>query len=98
MLLLKIVWKAKKLNAYLTKKIKSFQMQLTFTPTGIWIFKRGTAHDKKINKGLTYDEVFLQAREFAFNNEREKARLLCIIYLMSFPQLFNPQRTNTSMG
>jgi phosphoglycerol transferase MdoB-like AlkP superfamily enzyme len=77
---------AKKLNAYLTKKNKIIPNAINiYTKPAFEFSKEELLTIKKLTKGLTYDEVFLQAREFAFNNEREKARLLCNYILNEFP-------------
>jgi lipoteichoic acid synthase len=77
---------AKKLNAYLTQKNKIIPNTINvYTKPAFEFSKVDLALIKKLTKGLTYDEVFLRAREFAFNNERDKARLLCNYILNEFP-------------
>lgn len=77
---------AKKLNAYLTQKNKIIPNAINiYTKPAFEFSKAEIAFIKKLTKGLTYDEIFLRAREYAFNNERDKARLLCNYVLNEFP-------------
>lgn len=76
----------KKLNIYVTKKNRIFPENLNIYGKPQIIFTPEQQRSiKKITKGLTYDEVFKQAREFAYNNKRAKARLLCDYILNQFP-------------
>ena len=77
---------AKKLNAYLTKKNKIIPNSINiYTKPAFEFSKEELTTIKKITKGLTYDEIFLVARDLAFNKERNKARLLCNYILNEFP-------------
>ncbi|WP_418262716.1 sulfatase-like hydrolase/transferase [Flavobacterium faecale] len=77
---------AKRLNAYLTKKNKIIPNSLNiYTKPAFQFSKEDLAVIKKLTKGLTYDETFFLARDFAFNKERDKARLLCNYILNEFP-------------
>lgn len=77
---------AKRLNAYLTQKNKIIPNSINiYTKPALEFSKEDLEKIKKLTKGLTYDEIFFLARDFAFNNEREKARLLCNYILNEFP-------------
>jgi phosphoglycerol transferase MdoB-like AlkP superfamily enzyme len=77
---------AKKLNAYLTQKNKIIPNSINnYTKPAFEFSKADLATINKLTKGITTDEAFLIAREFAFNKEREKARLLCNYILNEFP-------------
>jgi phosphoglycerol transferase MdoB-like AlkP superfamily enzyme len=77
---------AKKLNAYLTQKNKIIPNSINiYTKPAFEFSKEDLATIKKLTKGLTFDETFFLARDFAFNKEREKARLLCNYILNEFP-------------
>lgn len=77
---------AKKLNAYLTQKNKIIPNSInTYTKPAFQFSKEDLATIKKLTKGLTLDETFFLARDFAFNNERAKARLLCNYILNESP-------------
>jgi len=77
---------AKKLNAYLTQKNKIIPNSInTYTKPAFQFSKEDLATIKKLTKGLTLDQTFFRARDFAFNNERAKARLLCNYILNESP-------------
>jgi phosphoglycerol transferase MdoB-like AlkP superfamily enzyme len=77
---------AKKLNAYLTKKNKIIPNALNIYTQPAFQFTPAESQTiKKLVKGLTYDQIFLAARDLAFNKEREKARLLCNYILNEIP-------------
>tara|TARA_R110000868_G_scaffold401085_1_gene676388 strand:+ start:4221 stop:6650 length:2430 start_codon:yes stop_codon:yes gene_type:complete len=77
---------AKKLNAYLTQKNKIIPNSINiYTKPAFQFSKTDLATIKKLTKGLTYDEIFFVARDFAFNKDRDKARLLCNYILNEFP-------------
>jgi phosphoglycerol transferase MdoB-like AlkP superfamily enzyme/TolA-binding protein len=77
---------AKKLNAYLTQKNKIIPNSINkYTRPAFEFSKADLATIKKLTKGLNMDQTFLLAREFAFNKEREKARLLCNYILNESP-------------
>ncbi|WPR71262.1 sulfatase-like hydrolase/transferase [Flavobacterium sp. NG2] len=77
---------SKKLNAYLTQKNKIIPNSINiYTKPAFQFSKEDLATIKKLTKGLTYDETFFLARDFAFNNDRQKARLLCNYILNEFP-------------
>lgn len=76
----------KRLNAYLTQKNKIIPNSLNiYTQPAFEFSAKELAFIKKLTKGLKFDEIFLLAREFAFNKEREKARLLCNYILNELP-------------
>jgi phosphoglycerol transferase MdoB-like AlkP superfamily enzyme len=76
----------KNLNAYVTQNNKiypesaltKFAWNYTFTPEEL-------EKVKKITDGLTPDKMFMAAREKAFNNDRETARLICNYILKKIP-------------
>lgn len=77
---------AKRLNAYLTQKNKIIPNAINiYTKPAFEFSKKDLATIKKLTKGLNYDEIFFLARDFAFNKERDKARLLCNYILNEFP-------------
>ncbi len=77
---------SKKLNAYLTQKNKIIPNAINiYTKPAFQFSKEDLATIKKLTKGLTYDETFFLARDYAFNKERDKARLLCNYILNEFP-------------
>ncbi|WP_366182460.1 sulfatase-like hydrolase/transferase [Flavobacterium ovatum] len=77
---------AKKLNAYLTQKNKIIPNSINiYTKPAFQFSKEDLATIKQLTKGLTYDQTFFLARDFAFNKERDKARLLCNYILNEFP-------------
>ncbi|WP_413998850.1 sulfatase-like hydrolase/transferase [Flavobacterium sp. W1B] len=77
---------AKRLNAYLTQKNKIIPNSINIYAKPAFEFsKQDLATIKKLTKGLSYDEIFLLAREFAFNKERNKAMLLCNYILNESP-------------
>jgi len=76
----------KKLNAYVTIKNRLFPENLNiYGKTQIVFSNKEQKTIKKLTKGLTYDESFKLARNFAYNNERVKARLLCNYILNEYP-------------
>lgn len=76
----------KRLNAYLTQKNKIIPNSLNiYTQPAFEFSEKELAVIKKLTKGLNFDQTFLLAREFAFNKERQKARLLCNYILNELP-------------
>ncbi len=76
----------KKLNAYVTKKNRLYPENLNiYGKPQIYFTAEQQRTIKILTKGLTYDEVFKKARNFAYNNKRVKARLLCDYILNEFP-------------
>jgi phosphoglycerol transferase MdoB-like AlkP superfamily enzyme len=76
----------KKLNGYLTKKNRIFPDSLNiYTQPAIQFTKEQLATIKDLTKGLTYDQIFIAARGFAFKKEYKTARLLCDYILNEFP-------------
>ena len=76
----------KKLNAYLTKKNRIFPDSLNiYTQPAVQFTEEQMATIKDLTKGLTYDQTFLVAREFAFKKDYKTARLLCDYILNEFP-------------
>ena len=68
----------KKLNAYLTKKNRIFPDDKNiYTQPAVQFSKEEMATINELTKGLTFDEIFNIAREFAFKKDYIKARLLC---------------------
>lgn len=77
---------AKKLNAYLTQKNKIIPNSINiYTKAAFEFSKEELKTIKQLTEGLNYDQIFMRAREFAFNKERNKARLLCTYILNEFP-------------
>ena len=77
---------SKKLNAYLTQKNKIIPKSLNiYTKPAFEFSKEDLATIKKLTKGMSYDDIFFKARDFAFNKERDKARLLCNYVLNEIP-------------
>lgn len=80
------LYEAKRLNAYLTQKNKIIPNSINiYTKPAFEFSKEDMVTIKKLTKGLTFDQTFFLARDFAFNNQREKARLLCNYILNEFP-------------
>ena len=76
----------KKLNAYLTKKNRIFPDSLNiYTQPAVQFTEEQMATIKDLAKGLTYDQTFMVAREYAFKKDYKKARLLCDYILNEFP-------------
>ncbi|SHL85958.1 Phosphoglycerol transferase MdoB [Flavobacterium flevense] len=76
----------KKLNAYLTQKNKILPKSLLIYSKASFEFsKEELAVIRKETKGLNYDQIFLKARELAFNNKRKEARILCNYILNELP-------------
>ena len=80
------LFSAKKLNAYLTQKNKILPKSLLRNVKASFEFsKEELAQIKKLTKGLNTDQIFFKARELAFNNQRNEARLLCNYVLNEIP-------------
>lgn len=76
----------KKLNGYLTKKNRIFPDSLNiYTQPAIQFTEEQLATIEDLTKGLNYDQTFLVARDFAFQKDYIKARLLCDYILNEFP-------------
>jgi phosphoglycerol transferase MdoB-like AlkP superfamily enzyme/TolA-binding protein len=76
----------KRLNAYLTKKNKIFpDSKNIYTQPAVQFSKEEMATIETLTKGLTFDEIFNLARDFAFNKDYNKARLLCDYILNELP-------------
>ncbi|MBE0423625.1 MAG: sulfatase-like hydrolase/transferase [Lutibacter sp.] len=76
----------KKLNGYLTKNNRIFPDSLNiYTQPAIQFTKEQLAIIEDLTKGLNYDQTFLIARDFAFQKDYKKARLLCDYILNEFP-------------
>lgn len=76
----------KKLNGYLTKKNRIFPDSLNiYTQPAVQFTKEQLATIEDLTKGLTYDQTFLVARDFAFQKDYKKARLLCDYILNEHP-------------
>lgn len=80
------LYEAKKLNAYLTLKNKIIPNSINiYTKPAFEFSKEDMTTIKKLTMGLNLDQTFFLARDFAFNNKREKARLLCNYILNESP-------------
>jgi lipoteichoic acid synthase len=75
----------KNLNAYLTIKNKITPTTSSFKKPTYEFTSEEILYIKKVTKGLNSDQIFLLARNLAFNKEREKARLLCNYILNDKP-------------
>lgn len=76
----------KKLNAYLTQKNKIIPKSLLIYAKESKAFsKEEMAIIRKETKELNKDQMFFKAREFAFNNKRKEARLICDYILNELP-------------
>jgi len=77
---------SKKLNAYLTQKNKIIPKSINiYTKPAFEFSKEDLATINKLTKGMSNDQIFFKARDFAFNKERDKARLLCNYVLNEIP-------------
>ena len=83
---IKVFKEFKNLNAYVTQNDKIYPANSETKITDIYKF---TALEKEeinnLTEGLSYDQMFMVAREKAFNGEREKARLICNYILKNMP-------------
>ncbi|GGK50360.1 MULTISPECIES: alkaline phosphatase family protein [Flavobacteriaceae] len=76
----------KKLNAYVTKKNRIFPDSLNiYTEPAVQFTKEHMAIIDTLTKELNYDQIFIVARDLAFNKKYEKARLLCDYILNEYP-------------
>jgi len=76
----------KKLNAYITQKNKFFPDSLNiYTQPAIQFTKKQLETIDALTKELNYDQIFIVARDLAFNKEYKKARLLCDYILNEYP-------------
>lgn len=75
----------KKLNTYLTSKNKITRTSTKFKKPSYSFTAEEMIYIKKVSKGLNPDQLFLYARNLAFNKERKKARLLCNYILNDKP-------------
>jgi lipoteichoic acid synthase len=75
----------KKLNTYLTTKNKITKIASNFKKPTYSFTPEEMIYIKKVSKGLNSDQLFLYARNLAFNKERKKARLLCNYILNDKP-------------
>ncbi len=77
----------KKLNTYVTSQNKIYPLSLVgnFKKVKVEFTEAQQLQIKELTEGRTMDEVFLIARENAFNEKREVARLLCNYILNDFP-------------
>ncbi|WP_405565880.1 sulfatase-like hydrolase/transferase [Polaribacter sp. Asnod6-C07] len=76
----------KNLNAYVTKNNKIYPENENTKIKGIYIFTpEELTKIEELTNGLTVDEMFMAARQKAFNNERETARLICNYILKKVP-------------
>ncbi|MGV8947563.1 MAG: sulfatase-like hydrolase/transferase [Lutibacter sp.] len=76
----------KRLNAYLTKKNKIFpNSRNIYTQPAVQFSKGDMATIEALSKGLTFDEIFNLAKDFAHKKDYNKARLLCDYILNELP-------------
>jgi tetratricopeptide (TPR) repeat protein len=76
----------KKLNGYLSKKNRIFPDSLNiYTQPAVQFSEAQMATIRELAKGLNFDQIFLVARDFAFQKDYKKARLLCDYILNEFP-------------
>jgi phosphoglycerol transferase MdoB-like AlkP superfamily enzyme len=76
----------KKTNAYITQRNKIYPDSLNiYIKPSIEFSSDELAIIKELTNGLSFDQIFIVAREKAFNKEREKARLLCDYILNELP-------------
>lgn len=77
----------KKLNNYITSQNKIYPLSMVknFKPVKVEFTEAQQLQIKELTESKTMDEVFLIARENAFNKKRELARLLCNHILNSYP-------------
>lgn len=76
----------KSLNAYVTQNDKIYPQNEDTKITGVYTFTpEELAKVEEVVKGLTIDEMFMAARQKAFNSERETARLICNYILRKVP-------------
>ncbi|CAM4071843.1 LTA synthase family protein [Flavobacterium antarcticum] len=75
----------KKLNSYVTTKDKITDTATNFNKPAYEFTKEELATIKNLTKGLDRDEIFLLARELAFNKHRANAKLLCNYILNDLP-------------
>ena len=78
--------KFKELNAYVTQNDKIYPKDATLAAVKKYEFtSKEKATIDSLSANLTLDQVFLLAREKAFNKQRETARLLCNYILSKEP-------------
>ena len=76
----------KSLNAYVTKNDKIFPKNSEAVLAEVYKFTPEELEKvEQLTKGLTPDKMFAKAREKAFNNQRETARLICNYILRKTP-------------
>lgn len=76
----------KNLNAYVTQNDKIYPQNKDIKVTGIYKFtEEEELKIQEVTKGLTIDDMFMLARQKAFNNDRETARLICNYILRKVP-------------
>ena len=76
----------KKLNAYVTTHNKIYPDSLNiYTKPELKFSEKEMAYIKTQIKDLNYDEIFVIAKDKAFNRERVNARLLCNYILKELP-------------
>jgi len=75
----------KKLNAYLTTKNKITATTSKFNKPEFDFTNEETLYIKNVTKNMVPDQIFLLARELAFNKEYKKSRLLCNYILNKIP-------------
>ena len=74
------------LNAYSTLKNKIYpEDNNIYINPGIDFTDEEIKIIEKTTKGLTFDQIFKKAQEFAFNKELKKAQLLCNYILNEYP-------------
>lgn len=82
----KVYKEFKNLNAYVTQNDKIYPKNEETKIEGVYKFTPDQLEKiKKITDGLSLDEMFMAARQKAFNSERETARLICNYILKKVP-------------
>lgn len=82
----KVYKEFKNLNAYVTQNDKIYPKNEDTKIEGVYKFTPEELDKiEKVTDGLTLDEMFMAARQKAFNSERETARLICNYILRKVP-------------
>lgn len=77
--------KAKQLNSYLILKNKISPLTANHNELIRNFSSKELAYIKKVTKGLNSDQILILAKDFAFNKQGEKSRLLCDYILNDKP-------------
>jgi len=80
----------KKFNYYVTTKNRILPDSLKlYSMPNVKFTKNQLKFIDSITKGLNYDQIFLKARELAFNKKRRESRVLCNYILNELPNQFD---------